>query len=318
MSEKSARSTYILLVSFLLLIVFVILFELPSRKAMEGAGKVPFYNSFSLENIGAILVYGADQATITDILYLDDELKVRNGSESFAIEPEILTSFSEAFENAPEATRVSTNPERYPTYGLEGENTLHLEMKNRAGEGYVDVFLGKAGPVVGTEYVRMNGRDEVLLINANLRDTFVKSVDAFRLKDLFSFENNDQVAKVFLESEKGVFEFEKQADGWHLVGSDEKLNQDVLETTVGKIRNLEAKYFVYEQPENSGVSADKPAYGRIVVSLKNGQKQELWVGNPISENAVERYVMAKESSDLGVLDQSTLDEIFNSEWRMQE
>ncbi len=93
---------------------------------------------------------------------------------------------------------------------------------------------------------------------------------------------------------------------------NEELDANVLDVLLTNVRTAQVTSFVYDKPANTGLDADKPSFGRIIVKLSDGTKQEVWLGE-ITQEDNKRYVKSVDTGYVGVMTSGDVTAIFRPE-----
>lgn len=119
-------------------------------------------------------------------------------------------------------TVISTNPDRYPRYGL--DSTARILTVTRTGGRSHELLLGKNGPDYQSTYVRLDDDPRVYLAQGRL--TVPTDPMNWRDKTVLDIPTALVVSRVQAAGPDRDFAVENPGDGWQLVAGDERVEAD--------------------------------------------------------------------------------------------
>ncbi len=179
-----------------------------------------------------------------------------------------------AFENL-EGEIVGTNPKDFSLYQVEEENGLFIRAYNEKGKKLVDLIVGKMGPDFSSNYVRINGKNEIVLIEKYIRGDFPMYKGTWIDKRITNFKGEDVVKVSYNFGDN--FVILKKNGKYYFENDTTKLDSI---RTVGYIRmigNLFAMDIIDTiSPKEAGFFEPQ---GTIEVEMKDGSYNSIIFGN---------------------------------------
>lgn len=177
---------------------------------------------------------------------------------------------------------VSRKKEKQTFYGVDEAQAIRVVI-TAGDEGVTplaEFFVGNAGSVVGTTYVRLYNSEEVFLVDVDLASMVNRSRDDFRDKTILEFPA-EQVLEILLSSpqSKESLSLKREEGGFRLEGEKqgvEGTNQDRVTRLLQTLSHLSATGFATGRSlEEYGFS---PERFRASLRLSDGKSHSLFFG----------------------------------------
>jgi len=260
------KTTFILLVVFVVLFAFVYFFESRGKSQEDTGDRLVNLPSEDVEKI----VLKKGEETIQFQRDEEDWLitaPLEAKGEKYEVN-RLADDFSDLrIERVVE--EESTDLEKY------GIPQTDVSLHYKGLEKPIHILIGMENPLDKTFFAKREDEQRVVLIPSLLKSLLEKSVFDFRQKDIFKFET-DQAKHIKLLSKEIHWEAEKEDEDWFLrkpvnaLAKKSKIN-DVLYA----LSNLKAKKFVSEEKKDEEIKdfgLDNPDYEvSVVFPLENTQ-----------------------------------------------
>lgn len=176
---------------------------------------------------------------------------------------------------------VSSNPEKRSVYGV-GELAKRVKLFDNSGAILADLLIGKSGTEVFSTYVRINGKDDVFLVESHIGATIPADIMSWRDKTIWDIAP-DEIAKISVKRPKEnddsfIIVKDPEDSFWYLgdVGGME-LDGKKVGGFVDKIKDLDASRFalVIDQ-KDTGLSSPTV---ELTVTTSSGDSKTLLIGS---------------------------------------
>jgi cell division protein FtsL len=242
------KTTLVLLLTFLILLGAVLLFESKSKARQEDKEKEKTFVDLKAADIKQITLKKEDE-TITFVRDEKGDWLITEPLEAKADSSEVnrlVDDFSSLkFDRLVDA---EGDPTRYEIPKKE----LTLWAKGR--EQPVKILVGMENPLDSSLFAKREDEPRIVLLSSGLKSDLDKTVFDFRQKEIFKFDPED-VAAVKLKAKDISWRALKKEEEWYLESPVKALAKksridDVLRTLSG----LRAKEFVVEQKKDTDIS----------------------------------------------------------------
>ena len=280
------RTTVILFGIFLILLVFVYLFEGPlsEREQKKGKGIIALFPDFEKEQVTKIEVKGPTKKVS---LERKEEGWLISDTDGFTADPQLVNSALDTIKNFTRENRVSKNPEKQEIFEVTQGKSIEVKVSNADQKILAHFYIGKTGPDFFSTYLRKEGSDEVLQVGS-IKSTFDKTIENWRDKNILNFPS-DTITQLTLKTVKKEITLEKDEKGdWHITKPEKaKAKKDVVTTMVTTLASLRAIDFA-EDYDPKKYQLDKP---QITITAILGDKEEklLLIGKKHEEKS-QHYV----------------------------
>ncbi len=179
---------------FILLFIFLII-ESPWSKRIRAPKRIKI-TDFKISDIAKIEMKSKDKEFI--LTKKDEKWFLQRYDTIFLpVDSARIDRTLKAFENL-EGEVVGTNPKDFNLYQVEEENGIHIKAYNAKGNTLLDFFVGKMGPDFSSNYVRLNNKNEIVLVEKYIRGDFPlyklswidKRLTNFKAEDVVKFKHN--------------------------------------------------------------------------------------------------------------------------------
>lgn len=221
------------------------------------------------------------------------------GEERHAADGDAVDRFLQDLAALEREAVVSTSVEKRSLYGVDEATGTAVRIEGEGGALIAAFTAGGQGPDPFSGYLLPEGREEVLLVSANLGAPLGRGGEGWRERRIVRFES-PAVTSLSIRSEKGDFVLEKGSGGsWTLDGRD--ADSQAVEDYIDRVLNLRAAGFPGAE-QVAGAGFDAPfaevtvAAGERMVTLAVGALDEelgqryLRAGDPPVDYLVSRYV----------------------------
>ena len=270
-----AKTTVILFGLFIILLVFVYLFEGPlSEQARRKAQGVPaLFPGFAKEAAAKIAVKSARGEVVLE--KKEDAWQI-SGTDGFTADPEAVQNALDTVAGFRRENIASKNPGKQDLFEV-----TPAKVFDAAGKILAQFYIGKTGADFFSNYLRKEGSDEVLQV-ASITSTFDKPVESWRDKTIFNFPS-DMVTRLTLQTAGGEIVLEKNdKDEWQLIKPEQaKANQETVNNAINTLATLSALGFA-EDYDAAKYEIDKPQLTAAII-LKDQIEHKLHIGKKNEE-----------------------------------
>jgi hypothetical protein len=185
---------------------------------------------------------------------------------------------------------ISVNPEKQTELQVEGKSALSFECWDSAGLSLGGVYIGEAGPISGTFFVRMKGSDSVYIVGGGIRFSLFANPKRWADKSIVKFDKKLAKKLTIVSADSGTIEVEKREPApsseagskgeWYIIKPVKaKANQDRVESLLSNMSNLKAADFESDRKiSEKDMGFDRPAT-IATVTLFNSESKTVIVGS---------------------------------------
>lgn len=269
------KTTLILLVVFILLLVGVILIEHRSERAQEKKereAKLTDYQASEVEKIslksesGEKITIERDQTghwKIIEPLEAEaDEYEINNLVENFA-----SLSFEKVVEEEVSDPALYEIPKKDITFWLKGHSQP------------ITIQIGMENPIDNTLYAKRADQRQVVLLPGHLKYSLDKTLFDLRKKDLMTFDTTSVLA-IELRAKENNWKVKRREENWYFLQPVEALaSKSKIENLLDSLSRLRAKDFLAENKDSQNLKLfglDKPEF-TVILTLPESQEITFWL-----------------------------------------
>lgn len=211
--------------------------------------------------------------------------------EKYSADGEKIQALIDSLAKLEARSLVSTNPEKQPVYQV-NELAKRVKIYNGKGKKIVDLFVGKNGPEMFSEYVRRDGENEVYLTNMQVGAKAPVEVEKWRNMLIWNIPP-DSITKIRIDlPQKPQDSFLVVKDGnrrWKMTSPEERpVSSKEVGEFLSQVAELKAVRF---SPVTSTAETglDKPIL-EISLTTNSGTTPRLVIGGEDSEGYLYAFV----------------------------
>lgn len=303
---KNLRTIYVLVSVFIILALFVIFLELPSKDGVFTGGR-SFLKGFDPNQIKKLEILRIDKPII---LEKKEEWMVIDGDKEYLADQENIDSLLTKMSEWEKAELASKNVEKHDIFEVSEEKGLHIVVTNLEDQEIANFWVGKASTSWQSQYVRIQGADEVLLVQEPIKFLFDKPINEFRDKTILKFEA-EKVSLLAVKTPEEKVVLKKVDNSWIMTEPlESKADGSKISDAVQALANLKAAEFGQKFVESAGYGVygleEAEAYAKIYIEFEDGGSSVLFIGAH-KEDKVMRYARVEGNETIFLINQS----IFN-------
>ena len=283
---------------FILFIIFLVI-ESPWSKRIRAPKRIKISN-FKLSDIAKIEIKSKDKEFV--LVKKDEKWFLQRHDTIFLpVDSARIDRTLKAFEGL-EGEVVGTNPKDFDVYQVEEENGLHIKAYNEKRNNLIDFFVGKMGPDFSSNYIRLNGKNEIILLEKYIRGEFPlyklswidKRLTNFKAEDVVKFHHKFG-EEITLVKKDGKYYFENdtlKADSTRTI-QYLRMISNIIAMDIVDTLNL----------KDAGLLEPK---GIFDIEMKDGSYHSIIFGNDTGEGGI-YYVTNKNKKYVYTLSKSYVD-----------
>ena len=269
------KTTLILLVVFILLLVGVILIEHRSERAQEKRereAKLTDYQASEVEKIslksesGEKITIERDQTghwKIIEPLEAEaDEYEINSLVENFA-----SLSFEKVVEEEVSDPALYEIPKKEVSFWLKGHSQP------------ITIQIGMENPIDNTLYAKRADQSQVVLLPGHLKYYLDKTLFDLRKKDIMTFDTASVLA-IELRAKENNWKVKRREENWYFLQPVEALaSKSKIENLLDSLSRLRAKDFLAENKDSQNLKLfglDKPEF-TVILTLPESQEITFWL-----------------------------------------
>jgi hypothetical protein len=177
---------------------------------------------------------------------------------------------------------VSQNESKQSLYGVDVGSSVQVKLYNESEQLLAYFLAGNRGVLSGTSYVRLDGMNDVYLVNEILPDVYPIDIKKLRDKTILNLDENN-LREIRMEQPKTTVVLMKGETAWSVQGiADPEVNQDEVKKVVDLTTSLTAEDFVEGKPiADSGFSSPRL---RLSIGLSDNTSVQLILGKDEGQN----------------------------------
>ena len=277
------RTTVILFGIFLILLVFVYLFEGPlsEKERRQQEGVVALFPDFQKESAAKISVASPTQEVILE--KQEYGWKIAKTDDFFA-DPQLVDTALETIAQFKRENIASRNPEKKEIFEVvPGKGLEVVVFAADQEEPLAHFIMGKAAPDFFSSYVRKEGSDEVLQVSAS-RTTFEKDIKSWRDKTILTFPAELATQLTLTRPDESITLEKDESGSWKIIKPEQiAAQQDVVKKILTTLSSLKALDFA-EDYDVAKYQLDDPLL-TITLILKDQVEKRLLIGKMDEEKS---------------------------------
>lgn len=285
---KKLSSTAFLFLIFLLLGVYVLVFENPwqENEKQKSELNLPLYASFQSQD-----VYFIDYKTKEGELIALEKKGENWLVGEYKANTEAIEQLIDKILETKQQQIVSKKPENWSKFEVGEEEGIDVVLKDKSAREIANFQIGKMGGSYMSQYVRKNSSDEVILVNQALGLYFSRPRDGWRDQTILSL-NKDQIDSIKVLDKTGNTSFLTQtASGWTL--NDTEIDLEKVTPVIEAIANLKTDSF---PKENAFFELNSADYIIEVNLLLNNTEDD---SDEINEPSIENRQISLKADESG-------------------
>ncbi|MEO0290608.1 MAG: DUF4340 domain-containing protein [candidate division WOR-3 bacterium] len=286
MIEKHIR---ILGITFLILFILVLLTESPAFKKARMPKEIEVSGEFKEENIGKIVLSRENQNL---------ELRKINGLWIVTKDTLIKTADKEKINRLIEnlgslkGKVIGKSESEFPSYEVDDKKGTYVSLFDIGGKKLLEIIVGKNGPDYLTNFVRIPGKKEVILVEKSIKPHVSNlDIEAWRNRRITDFKPEDVERVEYIDKEQR-FMFYREGDKWILDSPEINAVQSKIQNYIRVLSSIYSMNFI--DSLNVKEYSSKDPFLSLNITLKNGEKQGFKVIEKLDEN---KYVVKREGDD---------------------
>jgi hypothetical protein len=189
----------------------------------------------------------------------------------YAADAEVVKRALGALANVQKGIVASMNPDNQVAYQVAGPIGLHVVLDRQDGT-QADIIIGKNSPDHSGSYVRMQGSDEVFLVNKTLAGLFPTALTDWRDRTIWNVEPK-KIKSISVVTPKDSYEIVKDKDAWAVIGKPNAVLDKVsMAELLGKLSDMRAHGFAAASDPRAAFK--KPAL-TVSLALDSGEAETL-------------------------------------------
>jgi hypothetical protein len=304
---KQKHSTIILIGLAVALLLFIAIAERPNKReeSQKAQTSALIFNGFKAKDARKIEIAMKGETIVLERASHNAEWKETGEktypADSAFINDTVLTFFTEA---AKEQV-ISRNAKKYSLFGVDPESAQHVVVFGDGRQKLAEFFIGKAGTVPGSYFLRNAQVEEVLSLKKDLAFLFGKTRKQWRDLQIFHFDPSS-AQKMSVESAQNQLVLEKEKDTWKAdVPPKAEIDSPKAEDLVKNFSEMKAQEYV-EAPDLKELELT-PDVMQFTISVltKDGTTYSLLVGK-YDKDAQVYYAKSAEGEYVYTISESAL------------
>ena len=305
-----AKTTVILFGIFIILLLFVYLFEGPlsERAQKKGKGVIALFPDFEKDSATKIEVKNSTKKLS---LERKEEGWLISDTDGFIADPNLVDNTLNTVKKFTRENIASNNPEKQEPFEVNQEKGVEVKVSDADQKMLAHFYIGKTGPSFFSTYLRKEGSNEVILVQGAVKPTFDKTIKNWRDKTILNFLPGT-ITHLTLKTLIDEIELQKDEEGKWQIAKPEKAKAkeeevDAIETTLASLKavdfaeDYDLKKYQLDKPQISitAILEDKEEK-RILIGKKDEEKSQYYVKNQAKKTIflVEKYQIDKMNKTL--------------------
>jgi hypothetical protein len=203
-----------------LAVAFVLGLVFSPLNVQKRLAEAPLLPGFKSDSVGKISIGGTNGPV--ELEKGDKGWSVLIGGQPYPASSERLASFFELMASIKRSRIVSANPQTWKSFEVDQEAKLRLKMLDSAGKTLTDLIVGKAPEGERGNYVRVDGRNEVMEVNRSL-GFYLDSEPSFwsHLKFFPAELRGEDIMRISVRSDLAFSDGSSRRLNWTVVQSQE-------------------------------------------------------------------------------------------------
>ena len=194
---------------------------------------------------------------------------------------------------------VASQPDNYARLQVDGASAVHVVAK-AGDETVADLMVGKYAN--GMTMLRVGDATEVFGASGSLRYAFDRDLRIWRNRRIVHVEAAD-VSSIRFENSNGVFQFDREADGWNIAEGEQPLDAfDAKQVTglVSTAARLTASSFADEDVSPARAGLTEPR-GKVTLAVKDEATAIVLEIGEATENPTEIYLRRSDEPTIYII-----------------
>ncbi len=284
-----AKTTVILFGIFIILLLFVYLFEGPlsERAQKKGKGVITLFSGFDAAKATKIEVKSPAKELS---LERKEEVWLISDTDGFTADSNLVDNALTTVKNFTRENIASNNPKKHEPFQVNQGKGVEVKISDADQQMLAHFYIGKTGPSIFSTYLRKEGSNEVILAQGSLKPTFDKTIKNWRDKTILNFLPGT-ITHLTLKTLTEEIELQKDVEGKWQITKPEKANAkeeevDAIEITLASLKavdfaeDYDLKKYQLDKPQISitAILEDKEEK-RILIGKKDEEKSQYYVKN---------------------------------------
>lgn len=283
------RTTIIFFGIFIILLIFVYLFEGPlsERERRRGKEVMALFPDFEKERAIKIAVKSPTKEVA---LEKKEEGWLIRDTDGFIADPQLINSALDTIKNFTRDNVASKNPKKQELFEVNQEKGIAVIVHDTDQKILAQFFIGKTGPSFFSTYLRKEGSNEVILAEGAIKSTFDKSIKNWRDKTILDFPA-DTITQLTIQTSKQELILEKDEDGDWQITKPEKAKAKIEEVdpiviTLASLKAIDfaedydLKKYQLDNPEITiTVILEDKVEKRLLIGKKHEERSQYYVKN---------------------------------------
>jgi len=277
---KRKYSTIILIGLAAALVLFIVIAERPNKREENQKTQTSalIFSGFKAKDARKIEITFKGETIALDRASKNAEWKEAGEktypADSAFINDTILPFFTEATKEQ----IISRNAKKYSLFGVDPESARRVVIFGDEEATLAEFFIGKAGSVPGSYFLRNAQVEEVLSVKKDIAFLFGKTREQWRDAQIFHFDP-ENAQKVSIESSKNQLVLAKEKDEWKAeVPPKAEIDSPKVAELIKNFSGMKAQEYV-ENPDIKELELTLETMQiKISVLTKDGTEHTLLIG----------------------------------------
>ena len=277
-----AKTTVILFGVFVILLLFVYLFEGPlSNKRQKKSAEVSFlFPEFEKKSVTKIEVKSPARSIV---LENKGDVWLIAETDDFTADPQLVNDALNTIDGLLRDTIVSKNPEKQEIFEVTPAKGIQVKVSDANENILAHFYIGKTASDFFSSYLRKEASDEVLQVRS-ITSTFDKEIKAWRDKSVLTF-SPDTVTQLLLKTTTDEIVLERDEEGaWKITQPiNAPANNEMLTNILRTLSSLKALDFAKDY-DITAYELDAPQI-TVTLILKDQEEKRLLIGKMDEEKS---------------------------------
>jgi hypothetical protein len=276
------KTTVILFGVFVILLLFVYLFEGPlSEKRQKKTTEVSLlFPDFEKASATTIEVKSPTKSIVLDT---KGDAWLISGTDDFTADPQLVDNALDTIAGLLRDTIASKNPDKQDIFEVTPAKGVAVKVFDEQQNILAHFYIGKTASDFFSSYLRKEGSDEVLQVGS-ITATFDKDIKAWRDKTVLTF-SPDTVTQLLLKTTSEEIVLERDEEGKWMITQPGKApaKNEMLTNILRTLSSLKALDFAKDY-DITTYELDAPQI-TVTVILKDQEEKRLLIGKMDEEKS---------------------------------
>jgi len=212
---KNSKTIVVLSLILLGLLLFALIFELPSEKYDDSKDEIsrPLIADLTTEEVAKIQIMKSDENIIMEKMGEGEEASyVLKGEEDSPASQDLVNGFLDTLVNLKSGVVVSFNEDKHVEFGVNSELGTRVTLFSGEEEKIANIVIGNTADSGGT-YIKNEGEPEVYLVKTYIKSEVQRDANAWRDKTIISFDKeNAREVSIKSGDQKAVFNTDSEGN----------------------------------------------------------------------------------------------------------